>query len=516
MRVWGWLIGFLVLGQAVQAVGAESVRFAVIVGNNLGRNPDRRLRFAEDDARKLRQVLLERSGFSEQNTRLVLGKTAAEAWIALTEIERELARRARETGRKTLLVVYYSGHADGDELELGPTSLEFGKLRQFLKHSAATVRLAIVDACQSGKLVTTKGARPAPGYRIQITDELTSSGFAIITSSTEDELSQESQEIRGSFFTHFFVSALRGAADQSRDGRITLNEAYQYAYTRTVARTSSSLGGAQHPMYRLRMAGHGEVVLASSPGVRSRVAVRVSRNGRLVLMDSQRRQMLAEAQTQRGHEVVLGVPPGRYVLYHLGDEGLRVAQVRVGRTGVTRVDASMFARESLAQSVPKGGLFRPTWEHRIDAGFLLRRWPLDGQALSYGAAVQYRLQHPTGWAPSARLTVSAAPDTETSSGYLDFDLTAGGGFRFGSLWRFVPRLEALVGYGHMRQSARDGQSRHTSAFAYLGQAAIDLPLWPVVVSVAAGAGGRVFQLSSEGWVHRLDLQLVTAVGLQWE
>ena len=58
MRVWGWLIGFLVLGQAGQAVGAESVRFAVIVGNNLGRNPDRRLRFAEDDARKLRQVLL--------------------------------------------------------------------------------------------------------------------------------------------------------------------------------------------------------------------------------------------------------------------------------------------------------------------------------------------------------------------------------------------------------------------------------------------------------------------------
>ena len=30
--------------QFAEAVGAESIRFAVIVGNNLGRNPDRRLR----------------------------------------------------------------------------------------------------------------------------------------------------------------------------------------------------------------------------------------------------------------------------------------------------------------------------------------------------------------------------------------------------------------------------------------------------------------------------------------
>jgi uncharacterized caspase-like protein len=56
------------------------------------------------------------------------------------------------------------------------------------------------------------------------------SGEVVITSSSADELSQESDEVGGSYFTHYLLSGLRGAADTSGDGEVTLDEAYRYVY----------------------------------------------------------------------------------------------------------------------------------------------------------------------------------------------------------------------------------------------------------------------------------------------
>src|SRR5439155_1760197 len=75
------------------------------------------------------------------------------------------------------------------------------------------------------------------------------------------ELALESREIRGSFFTHHFVSGLRGAADASGDGRVTLAEAYEYAFSRTVSATSGTVVGPQHPAYDYRLSGKGDFVL---------------------------------------------------------------------------------------------------------------------------------------------------------------------------------------------------------------------------------------------------------------
>ena len=48
------------------------------------------------------------------------------------------------------------------------------------------------------------------------------------------EDAQESDDIKGSFFTHHLVSALRGAADEDMDGRVVLEEAYRYTYNETL------------------------------------------------------------------------------------------------------------------------------------------------------------------------------------------------------------------------------------------------------------------------------------------
>ncbi|MCP4448771.1 MAG: hypothetical protein GY811_26070 [Myxococcales bacterium] len=86
-------------------------------------------------------------------------------------------------------------------------------------------------------------------------------GYALIASSSATELAQESDRIASSFFTHYFVSGLRGGADSNRDGRVTPNEAYQYAFDETVTRTESTQAGAQHPAYNMHLAGTGDVVM---------------------------------------------------------------------------------------------------------------------------------------------------------------------------------------------------------------------------------------------------------------
>ena len=86
-------------------------------------------------------------------------------------------------------------------------------------------------------------------------------GHAFLTSSAATEAAQESDRIRASYFTHYLVSGFRGAADLSGDGKVTLGEAYQFAFNETLGRTVDTKGGAQHPSYDINLSGTGDVVM---------------------------------------------------------------------------------------------------------------------------------------------------------------------------------------------------------------------------------------------------------------
>src|SRR4029078_11847178 len=107
----------------------------------------------------------------------------------------------------------------------------------------------------------TKGARRAPAFEIQADGPRDAKGVVILTSSSSDEDSQESDLVGGSYFSHHLASGLLGGADKSGDGQVTLFEAYAYAYDRTVADTAESAAGAQHPPFSYDLAGNGDLVL---------------------------------------------------------------------------------------------------------------------------------------------------------------------------------------------------------------------------------------------------------------
>ena len=121
------------------------------------------------------------------------------------------------------------------------------------------MRIVILDSCSSGAFTRAKGGIKTQPFLID--GSLSAQGYAFLTSSSANEASQESDNIEGSYFTHSLLAGLRGAADTVGDGRVTLNEAYRYAYTETMARTETSLYGAQHPSYDMQVSGTGDVVL---------------------------------------------------------------------------------------------------------------------------------------------------------------------------------------------------------------------------------------------------------------
>jgi hypothetical protein len=510
------LLTVLLTLQALPALG-ETHRFAVIVGNNLGRDPTARLRYAEDDARKLHDVLVDLGDFAAKDVELLLDGDSELVKRALAKMEQRARRARRESGAKTLLVFYFSGHAEGGELELGSSSLAFDHLKRLLEGFDSDVRLAFLDSCESGALISTKGGKRGPGYEIQVQDEVASQGYAIITSSAHDEMSQESAEIRGAYFTHYLVSALRGAGDESGDGKVTVAEAYQYAYSRTLVSTSTTQAGSQHPMYHFRLEGRGEIVLTSTDRSGGRIAVQVSRGGRLVLVDGAGETMVAETDVAGGRTAVLAVRPGRYRAYLIGGGGeVRMARAEVRAGNRVVLGQGDFAEVELKKGVAKGGFFEDpsgSWTHRLGAGGLWRLFALEGATGSYGASAHYRALSPMGWEATVRLTWSTRQDVGLSTGYNDIGTQIGAAYVFEPPWLAV-RVGVLVGHEYMFQEKTD-ERRDTSGLSYLGFVGLELPMNGVYAALDAGVGGRMFKIADLGLVHRLDFQTVLSLGWRW-
>ena len=130
----------------------------------------------------------------------------------LATLDRELAT-LRADGGDSLLLFYYSGHADGAALYPAGQPLLFAALRTRLESSAATVRLGIIDACNGGGWTGAKGLHAAPPFAVQVPLELAGEGSVLIASSSGSESAHESEVLLGSYFTHHLVAGLRGAAD---------------------------------------------------------------------------------------------------------------------------------------------------------------------------------------------------------------------------------------------------------------------------------------------------------------
>lgn len=296
--------------SASAAPGGAFRRFALVAGTNDGGGKRVRLRYAASDAATFANVITALGGVRPEDLILLKGPTRAEFLDALENLRKRIAAAETDAGRSELLV-YYSGHSDESGLLLGEEKVRYSEFRARIDAAPATIRLAVVDACASGALTRLKGGRRLPAFAVDQSSSLR--GYAFLTSSSGNESAQESDRIRASFFTHYLVTGMRGAADLNLDGKVSLSEAYEFAFHETLSQTEGSQAGAQHPSYDMRLTGTGDLVLTDLRGTSAGVVLDRALQGRLFVR-SATGALVAELQKQPGRKVELGLDPGLYDL----------------------------------------------------------------------------------------------------------------------------------------------------------------------------------------------------------
>lgn len=347
------LLPLLLVALALPLPAEAARRFAVLVANAEGGAGTRPLRYAERDAERVLDALTRLGGVQQNDAFLVLGQDARGLEDALTRAEQAIAQAA-VNGEATELVFYYSGHAKDGQLFLGRSRYAMSALKDRLASSRAAVRIALVDACRSGAITRTKGARRVPAFEVD-TGPRAARGLVILTSSSNDEDSQESDTIGGSFFTHALVSGMLGEADTSGDKRVTLAEAYAYAYDRTVQGTVQTSAGPQHPTFAFDLAGSGDVVLTDlrGPAV-SFLALPAELDGDFLVVEESSRFVAAEVHKRAGSEAVLALAPGAYLVKTRQGDKLHIHEVEVVRRRTTRLDPSRMYEVDLDDDPVKG------------------------------------------------------------------------------------------------------------------------------------------------------------------
>jgi len=304
-------LGLVVPASAQLPSGGEG--YALLVGSNVGGPGQADLRYAESDTERVWEVLTSLGGYAHDRVERLLHPTAAQLVAALERV-RERVATLSQRGEQSRFFFYYSGHARADGLNLVDSQLPLHELRARIEALPATLSIVVLDACQSGAFSRPKGASRATDFSFNSVERLNTAGIAVIASSNERELSQESDALHSSYFTHHWLVGLRGGGDHNHDGRVTLSEAYQYAYNHTLATTAETAVGEQHVTLETNLRGQDDVPLTQPAAARARLRVPAEVEGRVLVQTLPSWSVMAELDKPRGESVLLALPVGDYAV----------------------------------------------------------------------------------------------------------------------------------------------------------------------------------------------------------
>ena len=226
-----------------------SRRLALIIGNSEYEDPDlARLVTPDADVDALAAVLQdpEIGGFDEV-TPLVNQPAGT--------VRRAIARLFADKKRDDLVLLYFSGHGvlddqarlflavkDTERKYLNATAMEASLITDAMDSSLSRRKVLILDCCHSGAFA--RGMKGVPGTSVgtMVAFQGTGYGRVVLTATDSTQYAWEGDQVTGeaqkSVFTHFLVRGLQtGEADSDGDGRITIDEWYDYVYEQVVNQT---------------------------------------------------------------------------------------------------------------------------------------------------------------------------------------------------------------------------------------------------------------------------------------
>ncbi|MEO8551432.1 MAG: caspase family protein [Kofleriaceae bacterium] len=308
-----WFFVACAIAAGVTPASADH-RVAIVVGANDPPPGHQALRFAHEDATQIAETLRRVGRFSD--VRVLLDPHPADLLAVVAEVDRE----ARATGGDSLVVFYYSGHSDGQSIFPHGEQLALGDLRDRFEHMNARIRVGILDTCRGGAWTQTKGLTVGPALAPIDLLDVTTEGTALVASSAGLENAHETDEMRGSFFTHHLTAGLLGAADRNSDGQVTLQEAFEYAKERTVRDTALLAPAPQHPSFDINLRGRQDIVLSALGSSASALEISSPRE-LLQVIYLATGLVIAEAPPSTSR-LRLAVAPGSYIVRRV--EGNRV------------------------------------------------------------------------------------------------------------------------------------------------------------------------------------------------
>lgn len=201
-------------------------RWAIIIGISDYAGTANDLDYCDDDAREFYSALTVTYGWNKENIVMLIDKDAktanildAIAWVAERENEGDE------------VVFFYSGHGsvsnrdmDGDEERkdecIVPWEATFssliwdGQLKNAFANFDSTRIVFYFDSCYSGGMTDLEGA-----------------GRLVLMACEENQVSLESSVWQNGQFTYYFVDKgmINKLADKNEDGRVTFEEAFDFA-----------------------------------------------------------------------------------------------------------------------------------------------------------------------------------------------------------------------------------------------------------------------------------------------
>jgi hypothetical protein len=343
----------VLLACAALAV-AEVRRAGLFIGVDRGLEGEKPLRYAAGDARAMAAAFRRGGTFAPEDVRLLANASLDQVRQGLAAFEERL-RALRGSGVETMAVLYYSGHGSAEGLHVEGRILPRAELLERFTGLGSDLKILILDACESGDFLREKGMRVlAPGDTIHA-ESLASKGSILLSSSAKGENAQESEEYKGSVFTHHFVNGMRGLADYDGDGRIRLMEVFDYARVATRRERIQGRGGGQNPGFDFDLSGETDPVLARLGG-EGRL-VRLARMPSVPLEIYNARTMDLEGKIWlTGRDTAsMELPAGRYVLSYPGKEGGRLLELDMTWRKEAGISPEQFARKSATLLGAKGG-----------------------------------------------------------------------------------------------------------------------------------------------------------------
>ncbi|MGL1903193.1 MAG: caspase family protein [Fibrobacterales bacterium] len=347
-----FLIPILLLSIATLCASVE--RIGIFVGNNQGLITEKDLKYADNDARRMAAQFQESKNVDGNNIFLLENASSDQLFNTLQNVGRQVSL-LKDQGIQSLLLFYFSGHGSVDDLHIKGEHLNKTDLFTRIEMVGADVKVLIVDACESGKLLRKKGGLIVDAIKVVQVDSLKSKGTVVFTSSGVDEISLESEEYKGAVFTHHLINGLQGLADYNNDREIGLWEAFNYAQTSTHADNIIRQASQQNPSFDFDVVGESDISLAQLNDSYAEVVFNGFSAVPVRIYKSQTMELYSRVLLPGKQQVRFRLPTGSYVVAIDRGNYSEAARIDLTWSNQAQVVPSDFKSYPITLFAAKGG-----------------------------------------------------------------------------------------------------------------------------------------------------------------